>query len=232
MKFLMACLVVCLLAAGSPAQDHFATQRAQDDAGLAIVLQLNAEQEAAEQQQRIEVYQYNPEATVLAGIRPSPPTLSSSAHITDADVEALQRYGNAADQYDAQRRSAVERENRRREQISNQQEQQERLAEIEKRKLAELERQNELLRQQIEEQKRATFEHAVKEWQVATVREYPDAGIQNSPLWRKMIEIADQMEARKDDQVYAANAPFVIAKMAAEQIGIKPVSATQPAASP
>lgn len=89
-------------------------------------------------------------------------------------------------------------------------------------KVVELQRENEALRQEIYQLRKAEFDRAVKESRAEAVRLYPDAGIDGSDFSKKMIEIADRLEAEGNQLVYQADAPLRIAHMAANDLGVAP----------
>jgi hypothetical protein len=74
----------------------------------------------------------------------------------------------------------------------------------------------------LEDPNNAEFKAAVIASQNMAVRIYPDSGVNGTPLAKKMIEIADRMEAQKNPLVYSYDAPFKIAQMAANELGIAP----------
>lgn len=69
---------------------------------------------------------------------------------------------------------------------------------------------------------KAEFSKAVEQSKAEMLRIYPDAGVDGSPLSKKILEIADHMEAQHNPLVYQADAPLKIAQMAANELGIPP----------
>jgi len=68
----------------------------------------------------------------------------------------------------------------------------------------------------------SAFIERTNELHVKTSRAFPDVDNDNSPLARRMIQIADKMEADKNPLVYSPEAAWVIANMAAKELGIMP----------
>jgi hypothetical protein len=66
------------------------------------------------------------------------------------------------------------------------------------------------------------FKAAVAASKQTALRTYPDCGNPNSPLSKKMAEIGDRLEAQKNPIVYSYDAPFKVAQMAANELGIAP----------
>lgn len=73
-----------------------------------------------------------------------------------------------------------------------------------------------------EAEQKAEFTKAVEQSKAEMLRIYPDAGIDGSPLSKKITEIAEHMEAQHNPLVYQADAPLKIAQMAANELGIAP----------
>jgi hypothetical protein len=73
-----------------------------------------------------------------------------------------------------------------------------------------------------EAQQKAEFSKAVEQSKAEVLRIYPDAGVDESPLRKKIIEIADRMEAQGNPLVHQADAPLKVAQMAANELGIPP----------
>jgi hypothetical protein len=69
---------------------------------------------------------------------------------------------------------------------------------------------------------KAEFTKAVEQSKAEMLRIYPDAGVDESALSKKIIEIADRMEAQGNPLVRQADAPLKIAQMAANELGISP----------
>jgi hypothetical protein len=69
---------------------------------------------------------------------------------------------------------------------------------------------------------KAEFAKAVEQSKAEMLRIYPDAGVNGSALSKKIIEIADRMEAQGNPLVHQADAPLKIAQMAANELGIPP----------
>jgi hypothetical protein len=73
-----------------------------------------------------------------------------------------------------------------------------------------------------EAQQKAEFSKAVEHSKAEMLRIYPDAGVNGSELSKKIIEIADRMEAQGNPLVHQADAPLKIAQMAANELGVPP----------
>lgn len=103
-------------------------------------------------------------------------------------------------------------------------------------KMVELDDELDVLRDELDTRRRAeeraeserqsreqsAFQAQVSESQAKTVAIYPAAADDNSALAKKMIEIADRMEEQENPLVFQADAPFKIAQMAANELGIAP----------
>jgi hypothetical protein len=163
---------------------------------LADVLAINADLERQEAAEKSQVADYNPEAAVAAGIKPSKPLLRNPTNPANIrhNLWLLERYDNALAAYNAQQYEKGARE----EAIN-----------VER----EIQRKN-------EEKRKAVFFKAVEESKAETIRLYPDAAVTTSALARRTSEIADHLEAEKNPIVYAADAPLVVTQMAAKELGI------------
>ena len=73
-----------------------------------------------------------------------------------------------------------------------------------------------------EAQQKAEFSKAVEQSKAEVLRIYPEAGVNGSELSKKIIEIADRMEAQGNPLVHKADAPLKIAQMAANELGVPP----------
>lgn len=185
----------CILAVARAQGQSLEAQQASRDASLALALQLNAESErqdqAALQKQRIVEAEYNPEAAVAAGIRPSPPVLRLTTNPEDDayNRQMLQRYGSALDAYNARVKAAES---------------------TAKRQPAEADPDSD------------AFKAATRLSQQNAIAIYPQSSDPNSALSKKMVEVANRLEAQNDDRVFSPNAPFEVARIAARELGIAP----------
>jgi hypothetical protein len=194
-------------------QDMFANQRAQDDASLALALQINAQSQIeariAELQRQTELLQHQGE---------TPERPKSTAELEGAERKAAVDRFNAGNKFSYQPRitsynfatptPAVDQIAQLKEQIETLQKQ--------------LELQKQQIEQQIEQQRQAQFARAVQESKAEVVRLYPDAGVTGSVFSNKMIEIADRLEKQGNPLVNEADSPLKVAQMAAKELGIQP----------
>ena len=192
-------------------QDMFATQRAQDDASLALALQINAQSQIeariAELQRQTELLQHQ---------REPPERPKSTAELEGAERKAAVDRSENKFSYQPRITSynfatptpAADEIAQLQEQIETLQKQ--------------LELQKQQLEQQIEQQRQAQFARAVQESKAEVVRLYPDAGVTGSVFSNKMIEIADRLEKQGNPLVNEADSPLKVARMAAKELGIQP----------
>lgn len=73
-----------------------------------------------------------------------------------------------------------------------------------------------------ENQEKEEFTKAFEQSKAEMMRIYPDAGVDGSPLSKKIAEIADHMRAQGNPLANQADAPLKIAQMAANELGIPP----------
>lgn len=67
------------------------------------------------------------------------------------------------------------------------------------------------------------FEAASNQSAAIAVLVYPDSKTEGTALRTRIIEIADRLEREKSQLIESPNAPFLIARMAARELGIAPV---------
>ena len=222
-------------------QDMLATPPAQDDAGLAPALQINAQLQMEENMRQAR----RKEEELIA-------ELQRQNELLKQQLETLQRPERAAERDQPTRKASVDRFNAQNtfsyqprissynfatpspvaeapaadpmqnpssphplvaDQITQLQEQ-----------IETLQKQQELAKQQLEQQveRQAQFAKTVRESDAEVLRLYPDAGVAGSVFANKMLEIADRLEKQQNPLIYEADSPLKIAHMAAEELGIAP----------
>jgi len=162
---------------------------------------------AAQQHQAAPVKQYDPEAAVAAGIKPSAPipprqdgwaNANEARRATDRYNQELERYHNALERWEQQEEERRQNELRQRQP-----------------------------KQQIEQQRQAvqatTDQDASMASRILAGQRYPQLGDPNSDLTKKYLEIAKRLADAGNPLVNEPNAAERIADMAAAELKISPV---------
>jgi hypothetical protein len=223
-------------------QDMFATQSAQDDASLALVLQMNAQLQMEENMRQAR----QKEEERIAELQRQNELLQQQLQTLGGPKSAAERdeptRKAAADRFNAQNTFSyqprlssynfatpspvaiapatddpIQNPNSPQSLVADQ------ITQLQK-QIETLQKQQELEKQQLEQQiqQQAQLARTVRESEAEVVRLYPDAAIAGSVFANKMIEIADRLEKQQDPLVYEADSPLKIAHMAAKELGIAP----------
>jgi hypothetical protein len=90
-------------------------------------------------------------------------------------------------------------------------------------------RQEEATKLTYEQEQEAEYRETLKESQNKAVKFYPDTSDKNSAITKRMVEIDNELNEMDNDLYHDPDKPFIIAQMAARELGIAPNSKRQPA---
>jgi hypothetical protein len=142
--------------------------------------------------------EYNPEAPVAAGIKPSPPILPPQngwANANEAE-RANERYNQELERYN----NALAKWNQQQEGHSSAQ------------------RNDAAVSSPLEEWNRAALEAATERSRQAAIARYPECADPHSEFSKKCAEIFDRLKAQRNSLVYQTDAPERVADMASAEL--------------